>query len=365
MEPRARLLKNLQRKNIPGLDGIRGLAALSVVAAHGWSDRFPSRFAVQIFFVISGLLITWLLLQERQRYGEINRKAFYCRRAFRLFPALFALLAWEHFTRLPHTTRGGMIATAFYFANYYGIFGGQLLGLGQTWSLAVEEHFYLIWPQFFTFVRNRRALLKGCFAVAGIQTVWRLIAGHHGSYIYAELATETASSAALIGCGLALLLWDSPKRLPALALKPFMAPISLGAILALAQLPRFPQLYWGVPLGIPFAAIIVLQAITYEWSFLENPVARYLGRISYGIYLWSLVATEIAKMFGHGMTIPLMFVIGVALASLSHHLIERPVQTLGRRWLASTTRSAAVPIRASASIAQAGLSSSRDGANVD
>ena len=343
MEPRERLLANLQRRNIPGLDGLRGIAALTVVALHGWSERFPGRLAVQVFFVISGLLITWLLLQERQRSGTIDRKGFYCRRAFRLFPALFALLAWEWLTDFPHAA--GIFAAAFYFANYHVIFGGQLFGLAHTWSLAVEEHFYLIWPQVFVLVSNRRALLKGCFIAAAIEFVWRTLSATPSTYFYGTLATETSSSAILFGCGLALLLWHSPRSLPALALKPSMMPISLAILLALAQLPEIPQWIWGLPVGIPFAAIIVLQAIAYEWPILENPVAHYLGRISYGIYLWGFVANATVEWFGHGKYI-LLFPVVVALASMSYYLIERPIQSLGRRWLNS--RRSGAPLIASA-----------------
>jgi peptidoglycan/LPS O-acetylase OafA/YrhL len=337
VEPREQLLSNLQRRNIPGLDGLRGIAALTVVALHGWSQRFPGRLAVQVFFVISGLLITWLLLQERQRSGTIDRSAFYFRRAFRLFPALFALLAWEWLTDFPHVA--GIAAAAFYFANYHVIFGGRLFGLAHTWSLAVEEHFYLIWPQVFLLVRNRRALLKGCFIAAAIEFVWRLLSTTPRTYFYGTLASETSSSAILFGCGLALLLWYSPRRLPALAIQPFMAPVSFAILLALAQLPEIPQWIWGLPVGIPFAAIIVLQAIAYEWPILENPVAHYLGRISYGVYLWGFVANAIVERCGRGRYI-LLFPVVIALASMSYYLIERPIQSAGRRWLASRSRRA-------------------------
>jgi peptidoglycan/LPS O-acetylase OafA/YrhL len=343
---RERLLANLLRRNIPGLDGLRGIAALTVVLFHGWSERFPGRLAVQVFFVISGLLITWLLLQERQRNGTIDRKAFYCRRAFRLFPALFALLAWEWLTDFPHAS--GIVAAALYFANYHVIIGGQLFGLAHTWSLAVEEHFYLIWPQVFLFVRNQRALLRGCFAVAAIEFVWRTLAANPGRFFYATLATETSSSAILFGCGLALLLWYFPRSLPAFAMRPIMAPISLAMLLALAQLPVIPQWIWGIPVGIPFAAIIVLQAIAYEWPILENRVARYLGRISYGVYLWCFVAKAIVERLGHGLEHTLLLPVVIALASMSYYLIERPIQSLGRRWLDSRNRRALIPAGAAA-----------------
>jgi peptidoglycan/LPS O-acetylase OafA/YrhL len=351
-DPRARLLQNLQKKKIPGLDGIRGIAALAVVGFHeqymssqnGWHLMSPGRFSVQIFFVISGMLITWLLLREEQRDGEVNRINFYWRRALRLLPALFALLLWQDVTHLPAASRGGMISTALYCANYFAIIRGTgaLDGLGQTWSLAVEEHFYLIWPQVFLLVRDRRTLLRVCFGVMGLQIAWRLAAGFRGHFIYAELSTETASCAAVAGCALALLLWSQPERLPRWLLAPWLAPVSLIVILALAQAPRNAQLWWGVPLGIPFAAVIVLQAVTYEWRILENPVMRYLGRISYSVYLWGMVAIALTQRVGHHWTqLPVLAMV-IALGTASYFLVERPVQSIGRRWLAA--REAAIAV---------------------
>jgi len=341
-DAREKLLLNLERKKIPGLDGLRAIAALSVVgfhdhylARHGWFGRiYPGRFAVQVFFIISGFLITWLLLREQRATGAIDRFSFYTRRALRLFPPLLLLLAWEHFVHIPAAGRGPMIATALYVANYYGIFHGGLAGLGQTWSLAVEEHFYLIWPQIFVLVRNRRSLLRGCLVVAALQILWRVAAGLHGSYIYAELATETASCAALLGCAAALLIWHYPGRLPRWVLRPWFTPVSVLAIVALAQLPRNVQLFWGIPLGIPFGLCIVLQAITWEWRILENPVLEYLGQISYGVYLWGMVAIALVEKIGHDpLNVPPML-LAILFATISWYGLERPVQIVGRRWLA-------------------------------
>ncbi|MBZ5666386.1 MAG: acyltransferase [Acidobacteriia bacterium] len=332
---RQHLLANLERRNIPALDGLRGAAALSVVAFHGWSQHFPGRMAVQVFFLISGLLITWLLLQEEERSGWINRKAFYFRRAFRLFPALFILLAWEGLTDFPHVPKSGLIAAAFYYGNYHVICGGELLGIAQTWSLAVEEHFYLIWPQIFVLVRNRRLLTYACFTIALIEFVWRIVSDNRVGYFYATLATETSSSAVLFGCGLALVLWYQPAKLPAFTLRPLVGAFSLVVVLLLGQLPERPQLLWGVPAAIPFAAIVVLQAVTYEWRILENSIARFLGRISYGVYLWGFVAKAVINWFGHDVKHTLLFAIAIAIGTISHYLIERPAQSLARRWLAS------------------------------
>lgn len=335
VQPVRTLLANLRLRTIPGLDGIRGISALCVVAFHGWTERFPGILAVQTFFVISGLLITWLLLQEEQQRGSVNRKAFYVRRAFRLLPALFLLLVWEAFTDFPHVPRAAIIPSALYYANYYLIFGGQLIYLGHTWSLAIEEHFYLIWPQIFIFVRNRVNLMWSCFVLAVVEFVWRVFSSTHINYLYGTLATETTSSAVLIGCGIALLLWHSPNLLPALILHRFLAPVSLILLLLLAQLPNRPQSIWATTASAPLAAIIVLQAITYEWRILENPVARYLGRISYGIYLWGFVALGIIRSnrhLGHGYV---LLMVVIVLASFSHYLVERPMQALGRNLLHS------------------------------
>jgi peptidoglycan/LPS O-acetylase OafA/YrhL len=346
VDPRDRLLRNLRRKKIPGLDGIRGIAALVVVGMHDQLFNRPDflgrfyagRLSVQIFFVISGFLITWLLFQEEERDGSVNRLAFYARRAFRLLPGLLALLVWQNLAKIPPATMGGTVAAALYFANYYSlIFGNDhLASLGQTWSLAVEEHFYFIWPQVFVFFQDRRKLLKGCLIFAAIQFAWRLIAGFGGYPVYAELATETASCAALIGCALALLLWYWPHRLPRWVLYPVLTPISVAALVAIGQLPREAQLIWGVPLSIPFCAIVVLQAATYEWRLLDNPVAHYLGRISYSVYLWGTVAIELTRRLGHDKFHLECFAIAIAVGSASYLLIERPIQSFGRKLIAKS-----------------------------
>lgn len=345
-DPRGRLVENLRKSKIPGLDGLRGIAALSVVGFHdqvfsgaGKALLLPGRLAVQMFFVISGLLITWLLLREDDETGTIDRSKFYWRRAFRLLPPLLVLLLWQHITHLPSVTRGGTISTAFYFANYYELIRGSaaLGGLGQTWSLAVEEHFYLIWPLLFFFVRNRLNLMRISLIVIGVQLAWRMALGFGGKFVYAELASETASCAIFAGCALALLLWQSPERLPRFVLARWLAPVSLLALVGLAQLPRNAQLWWAVPLAIPFAAVLILQAITYEWPLLENPVGRYLGRISYSIYLWGMVAIAITQRAGLDRGHVVVFAVVAALASVSYYLVERPIQAFGRKWLNGQT----------------------------
>lgn len=336
LSPRERLLANLQRRKIPGLDGLRGFAALSVVAFHGWTQRFPGRIAVQMFFVISGLLITWLMLQEERRFGGVNLRGFYIRRACRLLPALLLLLIWEALTDFPHAPKAGLLAALFYYANYHVIRGGELVGIAHTWSLSIEEHFYIVWPTLFIFVRNRRALLLGCFSVAVAEVLWRMVAAERLSYLHAVLATDTSTSGVLLGCGIALLLWYNRSLLPGFILQPLLGVFSLVALLLLAQLSEHPQSLWGVVLALPFAAIVVLQAVAYEWRVLDNPICHFLGQISYGVYLWGFVAVAAVNWFGHSIKHSLFFITAIGLASISYFFVERPVLRLASRWVPSS-----------------------------
>jgi len=275
-DPRDRLVNNLQRRVIPGLDGIRGLSALSVVMFHGISERFPGGQAVQMFFVLSGMLITWLLLTEERRTGTVSLRAFYWRRAFRLFPAIVALLGWEFLINKPRVSHQSILAVACYYANYYSALGGRLDGLIHTWSLAVEEHFYLIWPTIFVFIPNRTKLVKVLLVAALLSAVDRAVTGRFLSPVYAFNATESNAAALLLGCAVTLLIWSSRRKIPLAVFHPLLTPLSLLAVVGLAQVPKDYAYAWAT-MGVPFEAVILLHAITYEWRVLENRIASFLG----------------------------------------------------------------------------------------
>jgi peptidoglycan/LPS O-acetylase OafA/YrhL len=335
-DPQDRLLENLQRRVIPGLDGIRGIAALCVVMFHGISERFPGAQAVNMFFVLSGMLITWLLLAEERRDGAVNLRAFYCRRAFRLLPPVFALIAWELVINRPRVSHQSLLAVAFYCANYYTALGGQLGALTHTWSLAVEEHFYLIWPAVFLFTANRARLTKWLLALAFLSAFARVIIANFVSSHYALSSTETNATALLVGCAIALVIARSPYKIPRALFHPLMAPLSLVALVCLAQVPKNIQYVWAC-LGVPLEAIILLNAIAHEWRILENPVAHFLGRISYGVYLWQFVAIWMVQ-FAHLAGGPVGWIAipaaSILLATVSHYVLERPAQSAGRMVLA-------------------------------
>ncbi len=322
---------NLNKRTIPGLDGMRACAALTVVISHAVTPRAPGQIAVQAFFILSGLLITWLLLSERFRNGSINLRSFYIRRLFRLLPPLFVLLVWEvAVMRVPSTSHGGLIAAALYVANYYTAFGYDLAEVGHTWSLAIEEHFYFVWPLVLRSVTSVR--LGWIVAVAVLSAAWKAILWYADAHVYAWNATEANATALLIGCGLAVWAARSHWTIPCFLFRPWLAPAALTAVLVLGQTTG-NVFFWAYFATMPLLAILLLQAITYGWRVLENPVARYLGRISYSIYLWHLVAMTIVRATGlrYWPYRICMFALTLAMASASHYLIERPCINLGRR----------------------------------
>jgi peptidoglycan/LPS O-acetylase OafA/YrhL len=288
-DPRDRLINNLQRRVIPGLDGIRGIAALSVVMFHGISEHFLGGQAVEMFFLLSGLLITWLLLTEERRTGAISLRAFYWRRAFRLLPAIMALIGWELTINRPRVSYQSTLAVACYYANYYSALGGHLDGLIHTWSLAVEEHFYLIWPAIFVFTANRTRLMKLLLAAILVSAAYRVVIARILTPTYAFNATEANATALILGCAIALLIWNTREKIPLGLFHPLLAPLSLLAIVCLAQLPKETQYIWLV-----------------RYTHLADPPLS-----------WAAIPAA-----------------AVLLATISHYVVERPAQSAGRMLLA-------------------------------
>src|SRR5580698_7273390 len=141
------LVSNLSMREIPSLNGLRGAAALIVVLYHYLEDTkfisfFPGPYAVTLFFELSGLLITWLLLKEIETTGKVAWRFFYYRRALRLFPLFYVI--WV-LCRMAGSFPGS-VATFFYMGDYYTALTGHYSDLTSAWSLGVEEKFYLLWP---------------------------------------------------------------------------------------------------------------------------------------------------------------------------------------------------------------------------
>ena len=343
----------------PALDGLRALAVTLVVITHAtyllvpeWGGRWlPGGFiGVDVFFVLSGFLITSLLLQEHHARGRISIKNFYRRRALRLLPALGALLAVHAalavVTRADLPREGGsVVAVGLYVSNWVIASGHSLaVGLGHLWSLAVEEQFYLLWPLCIVAVlrvRRPAPVLVG-IALAGIvcaTSVRALLWSHGAGWEAVYVRTDARADALLIGALLAL-AFRRGWRLSARWLQ--LGPLGLAVILACAiAVPRDSGwLYVGggfTIVALASAAIIasVLEPGPWLHHALSTPPAVQLGKASYSLYLWhvpvfSAVATALAGRPAYQRLVVGM--VGTAVATLcSYRFVEMPVARLRRK----------------------------------
>jgi peptidoglycan/LPS O-acetylase OafA/YrhL len=343
---------------IPSLDGLRALAVLIVVVSHsGFGDAIPGGLGVTIFFFLSGYLITTLILDERDRDGQVNIRHFYLRRAFRLLPPLvITLLVAYSLVALGVLGGGfswqGLGSQLFYFANYFNIFfatgHSQPGGTGVLWSLAVEEHFYLFFPivmyAVFRF-RNARVVLVRAFVVLCLLALaWRcwLVAQPGFVDLRTYYATDTRFDSILFGCLLAV--WRNPARLPAAAARTTMRGrdwllCAAGVALLLATIfyrdPQFRESFryslQGLAL-LPIFYFAIRNPTAGPFRMLNTRMLARVGILSYGIYLIHDVVLEALASSVH-VTVPPVVRLGLALAvSIAFaSLLDRYVDPYFRR----------------------------------
>jgi peptidoglycan/LPS O-acetylase OafA/YrhL len=347
---------------LPALDGLRALAVLAVVAYH--LGELSGGFAgVDVFFVISGFLITRLLLVERERDGRISLRAFWGRRFRRLLPALLVVLvavalgsrAWLPAWRLGDIRADALAALA-YVANWRFILSGQSYfssgvapsPLRHTWSLAIEEQFYVLWPLVvFGLARLRQVPLRRAVAVGSIvgmatSATWMAVAAAQGrdlSRIY--YGTDTRAFAIFAGAWLAT-WWDPARQRAGAAaarrwsLAGAVAAVPLVAFFVLGSTEEVATYQGGLQVVAALSLVLVAGAASGVGALCRVLALRplvWLGRRSYGIYLWSwpvqVFASEGFAIEGLALD-GLVVASAIALAALSHWLVEEPVRT-GRR----------------------------------
>ncbi len=300
---------------VEGFDGLRGLMLIVVVVAH-MSVLIPvgrllvipgGTVALDSFFVLSGFLITVMLLREQKGTGRVDAPAFYQRRALRLLPALVLLLVvhaiYASLTNLPGgVERSSLTSVIFYYSNYklasgpQSIVGGSAFaaGLGHLWSLSVEEQFYLIWPIVVILLLGAKRRLSTVVTVLvsliAAVAIWRFVS-YHGvsSYYPLFVRTDYRADAMLWGALLAH-LWirdREPKR--GLHIAAWFAALFMAWCLAFVD-ELGPFLYKGGFLLIDFScAVIILAIVQGRWAgqhiFRWKPFV-ILGTVSYGFYLW-------------------------------------------------------------------------------
>lgn len=322
----------------PVLDGFRGAAVLLVLLGHLNVAGFDSGgwVGVTMFFVLSGFLITRLLLEERATTGSISLPRFYARRALRLLPALAALLVVVVGYGMAigdDQILGRGLAVAGYGANWARILSGDTLGpLAHTWSLAIEEQFYLVWPAALLLVLPRR---RPEWVIGGLLVglvLWRvlLMLGDADPYrIY--LGTDTRADALLIGAALAVLI-------PRLSVPGWVAAVGTAAILAFGAFPDntgwTAQLVLGLPLTALASAAIIAWSVQRGSAVLSSRALTTVGLLSYAIYLWQLPIVQASGVLG---VTPLRAAVAVVLtfaaAVGSYLLVERPALRLKSRLL--------------------------------
>jgi peptidoglycan/LPS O-acetylase OafA/YrhL len=323
----------------PALDGLRAVAVSAVVLYHVDSRILPGGWAgVDVFFVLSGFLITSILSQEIDRTGTIDLKRFYLRRALRLTPALWVLLAFCGLLIVarPEWRHDGI--RAIFFAGTYTMNWNRALGwgpmwkLGHTWSLGMEEQFYLVWPAIMLLTRRRLRLAVTLAMVIAI-IAWRCdltLAGADPERTYNGF--DTHADALLIGCVLAMVA--IPRKLWCL---PAISALVTAAFAAVLLCVSFRSVLTQ-SVGLSVAALISLALIVCAredgWlrKLLSLPALVYTGRISYGFYLWQEIF--ILLTYRHvpewAMILPVLGAYLTAMAS--YRWIERPLLRLKDRF---------------------------------
>jgi peptidoglycan/LPS O-acetylase OafA/YrhL len=351
---------------MPGIDGLRALAVLAVFVYHfhnggGW---LPGGFlGVDVFFVISGYLITSLLLSEYRKEGRVDLLRFWLRRARRLLPAVGVLIAavmilaaffdFGQISRL----RADALASMGYVTNWELIFSHQSYFeqfarpslFRHLWSLAVEEQFYLLWPIVFAACMTRfghRRLLVGVIAGALASTLLMLILFDPANPNRVFYGTDTRATPLLMGVALAF-LWH-PDRLRATTGR--LAPVALDAIGALALsmvVLTFMtvhdydlSLYRGGFLLLSVWSALLIGALAHPAAqigrVVGNPAMRWLGLRSYSFYLWHWPVLALTRPgIDVSLPSPILFVLQLAattaLADLSYRYVEQPFRR-SRSW---------------------------------
>jgi peptidoglycan/LPS O-acetylase OafA/YrhL len=329
---------------IPTLDGLRAVAIFTVILAHSIEAPTHTKVSglggigVHIFFALSGYLITTRLLQEYAYSGDISLRNFYIRRVFRILPpAIFYLgIVWLlSMTRFVICNWRAIRASLFFYANY-SHFGERGWRVAHFWSLSVEEHFYVFWPALLLIFDVRKGWRTAAAAALSI-ILWRILDDHF--HLIAHLfripslqqdlyRTDLVADVLFWGCCLAFYVRGPPRfslsPLRSTALAVFAAAVLVSSIFwpihhSAFVMHLFPAILLGAIVAAPSAPI---------GRFLELPVMRFFGRLSYSLYIWQQLF-----LGGPGPRLPLPFALAALLACayFSYKVIEQPCIRFGHK----------------------------------
>ena len=314
-------------RRLPGLDGLRAVAAVMVVVSHALAHSMElggiggplyqlGTEGVQIFMVLSGFLITWLLLMEESHNGSIDLRAFYRRRFLRIQPPAITFLAVISILDVVGALKLGwwdVVPCVFGFRNFTD---GQWI-TSHFWSLSVEEQFYLIWPALLAAIRRPRWRLISVAALIFLFLVSHRLSGANANGFRSDMWFD----AILIGCGLALLksnvvvgaalgsgIWQSK----------WVLTLAIAIVIAAIFPYHLNHMRTSNNLAI---ALLINYFIEHPGTLLDAPLMRWFGDISYSLYLWQELVFNSPST---ALLLPIRLLELLLLAALSFYLIERP-----------------------------------------
>lgn len=378
------------KSRIKTLDGLRGVAIMMVLLAHAettfpsWCSKwlyplrgfFNGEFGVEIFFVLSGYLITSILIREYDAIGKLDIKAFYCRRIFRIFPAFYlflffiTVLVWMRVLKISGTELA--------FAGTHLINYGQAIILlfkipsagsqpdywfiGQFWSLSMEEQFYWMWPLTLLLLLRTRwyGMLVGVILAMPLIrfSSYYLFPGLRGQLM---MMLHTASDGIFSGCLLALCLARHPQFSKRLLLSPWAVAALAFYLYAIAPfldnvMPRGFGVVLGTTLVIGAIGLIIANVLLQEGNawyhrLLESKALVFLGRISYSVYLWQQIFLTPLNNTLLGKW-PINLAAALVTGWLSYRYIELPFIRLKDRYFPSHTKAMAPSVSTPAAVAQ-------------
>jgi peptidoglycan/LPS O-acetylase OafA/YrhL len=315
---------------IPSLDGLRAISITLVILSHlvMWKHvsfellKSYGILGVNIFFVLSGYLITNLLLHEYERRSTISLRAFYIRRAFRIFPAAFVFLAVVIVLYRQQMRWSHVAAALLYVAN---MDVSRPWIFGHLWSLSIEEQFYLLWPfAIKKWHRHKTAILLCVFLSTPV-----FHAALYAFKVQSGLVTSLPVFAdqLAIGCLLAILAPRLPKISGYMALAMVFLVIFIPWFPATSRWRTLFMLFVLRPMLQVSIAGLVLHVIQVPYRALNWSPVAWLGRISYSLYLWQeLFCSNPALHLGYSLVLP-----ALACACLSYYLVEQPMLRLRER----------------------------------
>lgn len=340
------------KNSFPNLDGLRAIAILPVLGLHASYGLMRGGFlGVDLFFVLSGFLITWLLYQELQQTQTISFRNFYKRRALRLFPAMIvsiflAAALWPLTSGPDSSLLMAVTSVLFYLAD---LIDPKFLGsLGATWSLSLEEQFYFVWPVLLLgmFICFRGKIRHMLYCLVGV--VFLVIVFRGWMYLHCPLAVDLYrfpfSRVDSLAMGAIAALFLASRGGKVLIYKPILMVSFILSAYAMACFlcePRSSTLLLGgyTIVAAMFACLILALSQMPPTRLFSNPLLIWIGRRSYGLYIynlpifWALEAARIPKSTSNLICITILrFLLTFLVAALSYRFLEKPFLNLKRQF---------------------------------